>query len=202
MRIAATLAALAALLAPLGLAGPVSAQGYGVGSGPKLGELEIKAYQKIPKVKIAVQLTSDTHLSRELRRQVMVRLGQRGNEVGFSGGNVMRMDVSYFDLSGGSTRPPELLGQAPDYAETGSNPFLPVPANRIGRRDALPPPRSGSTLRVSLTLYEKNSGKVIWTATASCSVPSSTVMQAGLAIVNNIFDHADANRVADAGCPF
>ena len=51
--------------------------------GPKLGEMEVKAYQKIPKAKIAVQLTSDTHLSRELRRQVMVRLSKRGNEVGF-----------------------------------------------------------------------------------------------------------------------
>ena len=28
----------------------------------------------------------------------------RGNQVGFSGGNVMRMDVSYFDLSGGMDR--------------------------------------------------------------------------------------------------
>lgn len=196
MRIVATLAALSIL----GLAGPVSAQGYGIGSGPKLGELEIKAYQKIPKVKIAVQLTSDTHLARELRRQVMVRLGQRGNEVGFSGGNVMRMDVSYFDLSGGGTRSSELLGQKPDYAETGSNPFLPVPANPIGRRDALAPPSAGSTLRLSLTLYEKNSGKVIWTATASCSVPSSQAMKAGLGIVNNIFDNADNNRVGDAGC--
>lgn len=197
MRIAVTLAA----LLTLGFADPAAAQGYGVGTGPKLGELEIKAYHKIPKTKVAVQLTSDTHLARELRRQVMVRLSQRGNEVGFSGGNVMRMDVSYFDLSGGSSRGPEVLGQKPDYAESGSNPFLPLPANPIGRRDALAPPAAGSTLRVSLTLYEANGGKVLWTATASCSVPASAAMQAGLAIVNNIFDHADANRVGDAGCP-
>ena len=69
-------------------ASQASAQPYpGVGTGPKLGELEIKAYQKIPKTKVAVQLTADNHLSRELRRQVMIRLSQRGNEVGFSGGN-------------------------------------------------------------------------------------------------------------------
>src|SRR5262245_52833185 len=81
-----------------------SAQTPGVPSGPKLGEMEVKVYQQIPKTKVAVQLTSDTHLSRELRRQVMTRLSQRGNEVGFSGGNVMRMDVSYFDFSLGNDR--------------------------------------------------------------------------------------------------
>lgn len=195
MRIVATVVALG-----LALATPALAQGYGaIGAGPKLGEMEIKAYQKIPKAKIAVQLTSDTHLARELRRQVMVRLSQRGNQVGFSGGNVMRMDVSYFDFSGGSGRGIELMNPGPSV-ETGANPRLLLPANPIGRRDTLAPPSSGSTLRVSLTLYEATGGKVLWTATASCSVPSSDAMAAGLGIVNNIFDHADANRVGDAGC--
>ncbi|WP_295138671.1 hypothetical protein [uncultured Reyranella sp.] len=198
MRIAAIFVALSALCA----AAPASAQGYGLGgsSGPKIGDLEIKAYQKIPKAKIAVQLTSDTHLARELRRQVMVRLTQRGNQVGFSGGNIMRMDVSYFDLSGGGLDRDIPLIQSQDY-ETGANPRLALPANPIGRRDTIPPAPSGSTLRVSLTLYESNSGKVLWTATGSCSVRSSAAMQAGLSIVNHIFDGADANRVADAGCP-
>lgn len=196
MRIATTLVALSALC----LAAPVSAQGYGLGgSGPKLGQLEIKAFQKIPKVKIAVQLTSDTHLARELRRQVMVRLTQRGNQVGFSGGNIMRMDVSYFDLSGGADREMPMM-QSQDY-ETGANPRQALPANPIGRRDTIPAVPSGSTLRVSLTLYESNGGKVLWSATASCSVRASAAMQAGLSIVNHIFDGADANRVGDAGCP-
>ena len=197
MRIAATFVALSALC----FAAPVSAQGYGLGGtgGPKIGDLEIKAYQKIPKVKIAVQLTSDTHLARELRRQVMVRLTQRGNQVGFSGGNIMRMDVSYFDLGPSLDRDIPLI-QSQDY-ETGANPRLALPANPIGRRDTIPAAPSGSTLRVSLTLYESGGGKVLWTATASCSVRSSAAMQAGLSIVNHIFDNADANRVADAGCP-
>lgn len=195
MRIAATLVALSALC----FAAPASAQGYGLGSAPKLGEIEIKAYQKIPKVKIAVQLTSDTHLARELRRQVMVRLGERGNQVGFSGGNIMRMDVSYFDLSGGIDREMPMM-QSQDY-ETGANPRLALPANPIGRRDTIPSAPSGATLRVSLTLYEASGGKVLWTATGSCSVRSSQAMAGGLSIVNHIFDNADANRVADAGCP-
>src|SRR4029453_10231081 len=90
------IAILAAALGLLATTTQASAQSYGLPPGPKLGEIEVKAYQKIPKTKVAVQLTSDTHLSRELRREVMTRLSKRGNEVGFSGGNVMRMDVSYF----------------------------------------------------------------------------------------------------------
>ncbi len=86
-----------------------------------------------------------------------------------------------------------------DY-ETGANPRLALPANPIGRRDTIPAVPC-STLRVSLTLYEANGGKVLWSATASCSVRASAAMQAGLSIVNHIFDGADANRVGDAGCP-
>ena len=71
------------------------------GQGPKVGDLEVKAFNRIPKAKTAVQLVNDSALARNIRREVMVRLSRLGNEVGFSGGNVMRMDVSYFDLSGG-----------------------------------------------------------------------------------------------------
>lgn len=199
MRIAATFVA----LSTLGLADPVLAQGYGaVGAGPKLGELEVKAYQKIPKAKVAVQLTSDTHLARELRRQVMVRLQQRGNEVGFSGGNIMRMDVSYFDLMGGSDKRTDgTIGGQPDYAEPGANPRQTLPANPIGRYDGRTPSTSGPTLRVSLTLYEANTGKVLWVATGSCVAQSNVAQRAGEAMINTMFDNADHNRVGDAGCP-
>ena len=70
--VAAALAALLFLLAPAALA-----------QAPGVGKVEIKAHQAIPKVKTAVQLSSDTHLSRELRRLVMIRIARRGNEVGF-----------------------------------------------------------------------------------------------------------------------
>lgn len=63
-KIAVSLAALALLSAS-----PAQAQA------PGIGQLEIKAYETIPKTKTAVQLSSDTHLSRELRRAVMVRGG-------------------------------------------------------------------------------------------------------------------------------
>ena len=112
----------------------------GVAAGPKLGEIEVKAYQKIPKTKVAVQLTSDNHLSRELRRQVMVRLSQRGNEVGFSGGNVMRMDVSYFDLSGGAAAAAADDRRRAPYADRR---FLhsPRPFGLLGPGLQAPPPR-------------------------------------------------------------
>src|SRR6187549_31992 len=147
MRIAASLMALLAL----GAAMPAQAQGVGQvpGSGPKLGQLEIKAYQAIPKTKTAVQLTSDTALARNLRRQVMIRLARRGNEVGFSGGNVMRMDVQYVDLLGdsGITRGP-VGGRDQNFDGPAANPRPEVPGIRIER--GRPAPTSGPTLRITL----------------------------------------------------
>ena len=196
MRVA-ILAAACGLLA----AGQASAQGYGLPPGPKLGEMEVKAYQTIPKTKIAVQLTSDTHLSRELRRQVMIRLSQRGNEVGFSGGNVMRMDVTYFDLLGGNDRDTGTIGGWPDYAPPGSNPRPALPANPVGRRDGLTPSTVGPTLRITLTLYSRDGGKVLWTASGSCTTQADKSQLAGEAIINHMFNNADKNAVGDAGCP-
>lgn len=196
MRIA-ILAAACGLLA----AGQVSAQSYGLPPGPKLGEIEIKAYQTIPKAKIAVQLTSDTHLSRELRRQVMVRLQKRGNEVGFSGGSVMRMDVSYFDFTDSGRGDYNTQGGQPSYAAPGSNPRMDLPSNTIRRRDGLGTPTSVPTLRITLTLYATDGGKVLWTATGSCSTQADKAQNAGEAIINRIFDSADKSQMADAGCP-
>ena len=201
--IAASLLAGLTFVLPLASATPLSAQGVpGVTQGPKLGEMEIKAYQKIPKSKVAVQLTSDTHLSRELRRQVMVRLSQRGNEVGFSGGNVMRMDVTFFDLSGGSGRDQGTIGGQPYYAPPGSNPRMELPSNPINRRDSLAPVPAGPTLRITLTLYTVDGGKVLWAATGSCVAQADRAQRAGEAIINRIFDNADRSMTGDAGCPF
>src|SRR5215813_13318977 len=121
----------AAAFCALAMATPAMAQGIGTGlsTAPKIGEMEVRAYEKIPKTKVAVQLTSDNHLARELRRQVMIRLSKRGNEVGFSGGNVMRMDVSYFDFSSLNDRLGPTLGGLPDYAAPGANPRMNLPSN-------------------------------------------------------------------------
>jgi len=194
MRTVTTVTALAALLACT----PLAAQ---VPPGPKAGELEIKAYQKIPKTKTAVQLTSDTSLSRNLRREVMIRLARRGNEVGFSGGNVMRMDVSYFDLSGTTGSGGGYIGSPPASEMPGSNPRMDLPRNRLERRDTIPIPPVGPLLRITLTLYSVDGGKVLWAATTSCYVQSNAAEQAGTSMIDNIFNDADNNRRADAGCP-
>jgi hypothetical protein len=202
MRIAILAAACGLLAAgPLTLPNGALAQSYGLPPGPKLGEMEVKAYQAIPKAKIAVQLTSDTHLSRELRRQVMVRLSKRGNEVGFSGGNVMRMDVSYFDFTDSSRGDYGTQGGQPSYAAPGSNPRMDLPSNTIRRRDGLGSPTSVPTLRITLTLYATDGGKVLWTANGSCGTQADKAQNAGEAIINRIFDAADKSQTADVGCP-
>jgi hypothetical protein len=191
MRFAASVIALLAF----GAAMPAGAQA------PKLGELEIKAYQAIPKTKTAVQLTSDTALSRNLRRQVMVRLARRGNEVGFSGGNVMRMDVSYFDLSVGGSGGSSTIGGNPNYDGPAANPRPELPRNRLEQRNALSGAVNAPTLRIILTLYSVDGGKVLWSATTSCPTQAGTAEAAGMAMIDTIFDEADKNRTADAGCP-
>jgi hypothetical protein len=196
--------ALALLL--LAAAGGANAQGYGMPAGPKLGEVEVKVYQKIPKAKVAVQLTSDTHLSRELRREVMVRLSRRGNQVGFSGGNVMRMDVSYFDFStnrgGGSSS-----GQQVPYNDSGPSFGTDQGPSSLGLFKAPINPGSGRapssapTLRITLTLYAIDGGKVLWTANGSCATQADMAQRAGEAIIDHMFDNADKSVVGDAGCP-
>jgi len=190
MRIAAGVIALLAL----GTALPAAAQA------PKIGQLEIRAYQAIPKTKTAVQLTSDSALARNLRREVMIRIARRGNEVGFSGGNVMRMDVQYVDLLGdsGITRGP-VGGRDQNFDGPAANPRPEVPGIRIERGG--PARTSGPTLRITLTLYSTDGGKVLWTASASCYTQASTAENAGTLMIDSIFSEADKNRIADAGCP-
>jgi hypothetical protein len=167
---------------------------------PKVGQLEIKAYQPIPKAKTAVQLTTDSALNRNLRREVMVRLSRRGNDVGFSGGNVMRMDVQYVDLLGGSGVARGPVGGYDNYNTDGpaANPRPQVPGVRIERG---PPISGGPLLRITLTLYSVDGGKVLWAASASCYTQASIAESAGTMMIDAIFEQADKSRIGDAGCP-
>jgi hypothetical protein len=184
--------ALSMLLVLAGL--PASAQA------PALGKLEVKAYQKIPKTKIAVQLSYDTAMGRELRRAVMEQIAHRGNEVGFSGGNVMRLDFNYLDLlGGGNDSNSATIGGQPSYAPPGSNPRPEMPNNRISR-DLFDVPKSSATLRITLTLYTVDTGKVIWAATTSCGTDGNNVQRTGERMIDAIFKDADHSRVADADC--
>ena len=166
----------------------------------QIGQMEIKAYAPISKTKIAVQLTQDTALGRELRGKVMARIAKRGNEVGTSGGNVMRMDVAYFDLLG--TGGGGSAADTPSSSQPGDNQRPTLLGNITGLRGSgdAPAPRP-PTLRMSFTLYAIDTGKVVWVASASCSTTGGMVAKAGEAMINSIFDSADKSIVGDAGCP-
>ena len=131
----------------------------------------------------------------------MIRLSRRGNEVGFSGGNVMRMDVSYFDFSVGGGGGGNTIGGNPGYDGPGANPRPELPRNTFEQRDGLVRTISAPTLRIVLTLYSVDGGKVLWAATSSCPTHAGTAETAGIAMIDTIFDAADKNRIADAGCP-
>jgi hypothetical protein len=165
----------------------------------QIGQMEIKAYAPISKAKIAVQLTQDTALGRQLRGKVMERIAKRGNEVGTSGGNVLRMDVAYFDLL---TEGVTGSANTPSSSQPGDNQRPSLLGNITGLRgdNNAPAPRP-PTLRMSFTLYAIDTGKVVWVASASCSTTGGMVAKAGEAIINSIFDNADKSMVGDAGCP-
>jgi hypothetical protein len=113
----------------------------------------------------------------------------------------MRMDVSYFDFSGGNDRDYRTQGGQPSYAPPGSNPRMELPSNAIRRRDGLSAPTSVPTLRITLTLYSTEGGKVLWTATGSCGTQADKAQNAGEAIINRMFDNANKSMTGDAGCP-
>lgn len=166
-----------------------------------IGQYEVKAYQTIPKAKAAVQLTQDTSLGRHLRGKVMERLAKRGMEVGFSGGNVMRLDVAYFDLGLGGGSGGGSAGSSPSFGSPGDNPrpnLLELGRSRGSSSDT---PSQAPTLRLSFTLYSIETGKVLWSAQGSCSTVGGKAPKAGEAVIDAIFDHADKSNVGDANCP-
>jgi hypothetical protein len=165
-----------------------------------VGQMEVKAYQKIPKAKAAVQLSQDTALGRHLRGKVMERLSKRGLEVGFSGGNVMRMDVSYFDFNLGGGGAGNSAADTPSSSSPGDNQRPTILG--LGRTtDPSAAPSKPPTLRLTLTLYSVDGGKVLWTATGSCATVGGMAPKAGEAIIAAIFDNADKSVVGDANCP-
>lgn len=196
MRIAIIFAGIGMLAS---LSGPVRAQ---LPPPLAVGQIEVKVYEKIPRAKVAVQLTQDTALGRNLRGKVMERIAKRGNEVGFSGGNVMRMDVAYLDLNlgGGGSTAGRSAADTPSSASPGDN-QRPTIYGLGTTRDATATPSRPPTLRLTFTLYSIDSGKVLWTATGSCATVGGQAPKAGEAILNTIFDNADKSLVGDANCP-
>ena len=113
----------------------------------------------------------------------MVRLAQRGNEVGFSGGNVMRMDVTYFDLSGRQRRqyrhdrrPARATRRrAPTRART-------LPRNQLERRDVrrLPSPPGPTAAHHAHALCRSTAARCCGPPRHRASTQADNAEQAGI----------------------
>jgi hypothetical protein len=65
----------------------------------------------------------------------------------------------------------------------------------------LAPNINAPTLRIVLTLYSVDGGKVLWAASTSCATHAGTAEAAGTAMIDTIFEAADKSRTGEAGCP-
>lgn len=185
---------LAALLAAALLCGAATAHAQ---SG--LGNFEIRTTRGIPAGKIAVDLSPDSELGRDIRRLVMEKLSKRGHEVGFSGGNILKLQVNLqrgVSIQG---------GRSTDYEvdrRTGIDAQRPVPQ---GPARAFEPPRDrdnrNDMLSISMTLHGLQSRELLWSATASCRVGAAEAFGAGRNIIDNIFAQPNASRKGEADCP-
>ncbi|MBV8391701.1 MAG: hypothetical protein JOY81_00825, partial [Alphaproteobacteria bacterium] len=61
-------------------------------------------------------------------------------------------------------------------------------------------PKSAPTLRMSLTFYTVDNGKVLWAASSSCPIYSDA-HRVGEMMVEAMFADADKSHIGDAGCP-
>lgn len=187
--------AIAALAACLAL--PASAQT------PTRPSLEIQAKRPLPTGKYAVDLEVDSELGRDLRRVVMERLAARGNQVGFSGGHVVKLRVDLTRNFAAGPTPESVLqpprGQTPPGGERADGrPQLP----ERSMRDLQPRPGSETeTLRITLTMREAGAGEVVWVAYASCAFGGGRALDTGRAMIGAIFSSPDRSRRGEADCP-
>lgn len=163
---------------------------------------DIQARKPLPTGKYAVDLDTDTALGRDVRRLVMEKLAARGNQVGFSGGNVMKLQVEQTrHFAGGLTskdilapprQQPSLGGDRPDARP-------PMPERRIQDQDKARIP--GEVLRITMTVRASTSGEVIWVAYASCPYNEGRALRAGAKMVETIFANPNRSRRGEAECP-
>jgi hypothetical protein len=136
------------------------------------GRFEVAATRPIPPGKIAVELSSQSELGRELRGQVMERLARRGNDVGASGGHVLLLSVFY---------PRRIARASPTDAPTGAT------ANDV--------------LRLTLTIRRFGSAEALWSARAACVVAPAAAFAASGRMLDALFADPDRTRQGDANCP-
>lgn len=184
---------IALLAASLMLAGTTAYAQSGVGN------FEIRTARGIPAGKIAVDLSPDSELGRDLRRLVMEKLAKSGHEVGFSGGNILKLQIN---LQRGL--PPVGAGRDNDPIDrsTGIDATRPTPQ---GPARAFEPPRAGDSrgnlLSISMTIHGLQSRELLWSANASCRVGGNEAFGAGRNMIDNIFARPNATRKGEADCP-
>ena len=185
---------LAALLATTLLFGGATAQAQ---SG--VGNFEVRTTRGIPAGKIAVDLSPDSELGRDLRRLVMEKLAKSGHEVGFSGGHILKLQIN---LQRGL--PPSSGGRSDDDVDrrTGIDAQRPTPQ---GPARAFEPPRPGGgrndLLSISMTIHGLQSRELLWSANASCRVGANDAFGAGRNMIDNIFARPNVSRKGEADCP-
>ena len=164
-----------------------------------VGNFEVRTTRGIPAGKIAVDLSPDSELGRDLRRLVMEKLAKTGHEVGFSGGHILKLQVN---LQRGL--PPAIGGRSDDPIDrsTGIDAQRPAPQ---GPARAFEPPRPGGgrndLLSISMTIHGLQSRELLWSANASCRVGAHDAFGAGRNMIDNIFAQPNASRKGEADCP-
>jgi hypothetical protein len=136
------------------------------------GRLQIAATLPIPPGKIAVELSSQSELGRELRGQVMERLARRGNAVGASGGHVLMLTV-----------------------------FYPRPLARDALANAPTLAAANDVLRMTLSVHRPGSAEPLWSARAACVVAPAAAFAAAGRMLDALFTDPDRSRQGDANCP-
>lgn len=136
------------------------------------GRFEITAPRPIPAGKIAVELSSQSELGRELRGQVMERLARRGNDVGASGGHIMLLSV-----------------------------FYPRPIARDSLVAAPTVAAPTDVLRITLSLHRPGAAEALWSARAACIVAPAAAFAVSGRMLDALFTDPDRTRQGDANCP-
>jgi hypothetical protein len=156
----------------------------------------------LPTGKYAVDLDTDTALGRDIRRLVMEKLAARGNQVGFSGGNVMKLQVDQTRHFAGGLTSQDILTPPRQQSPLGSDrpdARPPMPERRVQDQDR--PRIAGEVLRITLTLRAATGGEVIWVAYAACPYSEGRALRAGTKMVETIFANPNRSRRGDAECP-
>lgn len=164
-----------------------------------VGNFEVRTTRGIPSGKIAVDLSPDSELGRDIRRLVMEKLSKSGREVGFSGGNILKLQVNLqrgVSSSGGGR------SNEPIDRSTGIDANRPTPpgAARAFEQPRTPDNRN-DLLSISMTIHGLQSRELLWSANASCRVGANDAFGAGRNMIDNIFARPNASRKGEADCP-